>query len=143
MNNLSFHELHLIPYFKCIERTAAYLILIFLLYFVLQKAWCARKRYRDFDQVTREKTLAYVSELLASETVINEENPHLSVIPIRVNASDDYEGDLPSYSTVMFHIKGVRDLYIQQCINEEKVADPVGTIRTPEIQALLESFKKA
>ncbi|KAF9924496.1 hypothetical protein BGZ65_008297, partial [Modicella reniformis] len=76
--------------------------------------WCARKKYINGDTVTREKFLAYCNDLMAPDTIINEDNPHLSVLPIRVKATEDYEGDLPSYETFCFYIKGVRDLYIQQ-----------------------------
>ncbi|KAI8606668.1 hypothetical protein EDD21DRAFT_429979 [Dissophora ornata] len=106
------------------------------------KAWCERKRYNNYDKITREKVLAYVAELLAPQTIVNADNPHLSVLPIRVNRTDTYDGDCPSYPTIAFYHKAVRDLYIQQCVNENVAADIAGTTGEPEIQALLDGYRK-
>ncbi len=105
------------------------------------QAWCERKRYQDGDKVTRSKVTAYVSELLAPKVVIDKVHPHLSIHPIRINATEDFEGELLSMETVQGYIKAVGDLYTQQCMRAE-VPTEKDCIRSPEVNALLEDFKK-
>lgn len=98
--------------------------------------------FQDGEKVTSAKFLDYIYEVLSPKAVIDEDNPHLSVLPVRVRITDDNEGDHPSYSTIAFHVKGVRDLYIQQCMDEDIVADVDGTIHAPDVKALLQSYRK-
>ncbi|ORZ06370.1 hypothetical protein BCR41DRAFT_361152 [Lobosporangium transversale] len=104
--------------------------------------WCERKRYSDDNTVTREKVLVYVRELLAPKVIIDEENPHLSVLPARVHKTESYEGDYPAYPTIAFYLKGIRDLYIQQCSDNNVAANVIGTTRVPEVIALLDGYRK-
>ncbi|KAI8605806.1 hypothetical protein EDD21DRAFT_410813 [Dissophora ornata] len=77
-----------------------------------------------------------------SSTIVNVDNPHLSVLPIRVNRTGTCDGDCPSYPTIALYLRAVQDLYIQQCMNENVAADVAGTTRVPEIQALLDGYRK-
>ncbi|KAI7817409.1 hypothetical protein BC939DRAFT_496685 [Gamsiella multidivaricata] len=76
-------------------------------------AWCRRKRYNDDMKVTYGKFLTYVRELVADEIVQHEDDYH-SIRPICINATADYEGDLPSPETIDAYVKAVVDLYEQQ-----------------------------
>ncbi|KAG0302262.1 hypothetical protein BGZ97_002429 [Linnemannia gamsii] len=76
--------------------------------------WCDRKRHPNHD-VTLEKTL---------------------------QPDQDYEGDIPSWSTVASHLKGIRDLYIQQCMENDVAPNADSIVRSPGVVALLINFKK-
>jgi len=72
--------------------------------------------------------------------VIDDEHPHRSVYPIRIDATADYEGKLPSMETVQGYIMAVGDLYTQQCM-EAGVPTDKDCIRSPEVNALLDDTR--
>lgn len=87
------------------------------------------------------KFLAYVRELVAEDTVLEDDDYH-SVKPVRVNATNNHGGDLPSPETIDSYIKGVIDLHGQQIAtaghsaSQEKVS-----LRTPEVIGIIKKYK--
>ncbi|KAK3810752.1 MAG: hypothetical protein J3Q66DRAFT_413873 [Benniella sp.] len=63
----------------------------------------------------------------------------LSIKPIRVRATDDYEGDLPSPETINAYIKAVIDLHSQQRANNREASDKTVNLRTSDF---VESLKR-
>ncbi|KAG0218295.1 hypothetical protein BGX33_007800 [Mortierella sp. NVP41] len=104
------------------------------------KDWCLRKRVEGGDKVTREKFLVYMQELLFHHIHRDHENPHLSILPLRINATIAYDGELPSRTKVNAHIAGVKYLYIEQCLHDGIRPDIKGTIKTNEVLALTAEF---
>ncbi|KAF9112967.1 hypothetical protein BGX27_002441 [Mortierella sp. AM989] len=103
------------------------------------KAWCDLKMFQNGWKITSEKFLDYIYEALSPKTVI-EDNYHLSILFVRVRITDHNEDDRPSYSTIAFHVKGVWNLYIQRCMDEDMTVNVGRTINAPD--TLLQSYRK-
>ncbi|KAG0289680.1 hypothetical protein BGZ96_006805 [Linnemannia gamsii] len=106
------------------------------------RSWCRRKRYPN-DMVTAEKYNAYIKESLAPRNHRDRNNPHLEILPIRIGATDNNEGEIPAWKTVMSYISGVRYLYQEQCESMGLRPDIDGTMATPETVAIVSQFRSS
>ncbi|KAG0275564.1 hypothetical protein BGZ95_008639 [Linnemannia exigua] len=104
------------------------------------RAWCQRKRYLD-DTVTAEKYGTYINESLSPKSHHDGNNPHLEILPIRVDSSDNEEGEIPAWEDVVCHISSIRSLYLGQCESNGVCPDIDGTMAQPETVAVISKFR--
>ena len=115
--------------------------LLLALRFTVQD-WCNRKQFKDGDLVTREKYLDYITELIFPQVHHSKDDPRLSVLPLRINATTRHEGDLPGRVKVNGHKSAVRYLYIEQCIRDGVTPNIKGVLKNRDIQAITEIFNE-
>ncbi|KAG0275563.1 hypothetical protein BGZ95_008638 [Linnemannia exigua] len=102
--------------------------------------WCKRKKYPDGALMTGDKFFAFMKELVASEVHHNKNNPSLSVLPIRHNASDYYDGCMPELHTITSYIGMARYFYPEQCTDHGLMPNSKDTTRSEELDALVNAF---
>jgi hypothetical protein len=82
-----------------------------------------------------------VRELVAEETVLEDDDYH-SIKPIRVNATNNHEDELPSPETIDAYIKSVIDLYGQQKATAgHSTSQEKFSLRTPEVVGIIKKYK--
>lgn len=81
-----------------------------------------------------------MQELVADNVVLKEDD-FFSIKPIRVNAKDGHEGELPSPETIDSYVKSVIDLHTQQMAVQDLSAHQTVNLRTKEVLGIIKNYK--
>lgn len=92
--------------------------------------------------VTYPKFLAYLQELVAEESIIDEDDDYYSIKPLRINVRQGCEGELPGPSLIDLHVTAMVDLYEQQASLEGQPRSLMKSpLRTREVAAIIKKYK--
>lgn len=76
-----------------------------------------------------------------AETVLEDDDYH-SFKPVRVNATNNHDGELPSVETIDAYIKSVIDLHGQQgALTGHSALQETDSLRTLEVIVIIKKYK--